>query len=241
MKWSLVDAWNMAGGAPGVVVSASGIAVETRGMNAMYGRMAAWYDLLTGPWEERIRQLGVERLELRAGSKVLAVGSGTGEEIMDLLAEVNEGGMVCGVDISEDMLRYSRRKLWKTGRSARSWVMRADAARLPFRRAVFDAILMSFVLELFDDSEIPKVLCGCHDLMRKGARICVISVSKEGRRGIAMRAYEWAHRHFPRYVDCRPIAAGQSLVAAGFRVAEIAPLSMSGVKVQVLLATKESG
>jgi demethylmenaquinone methyltransferase/2-methoxy-6-polyprenyl-1,4-benzoquinol methylase len=212
-----------------------------RGVGALYGRMATWYDLLTGPWEARIRKLGVQRLGLKAGSRVLAVGSGTGEEILHLSAAVDQGGMVCGVDISEDMLRYSRRKLWKTGRSARSWVMRADAARLPFRRAVFDAVLMSFVLELFDDSEIPEVLCSCRDVMRKGARICVISVSKEGRRGIAMRAYEWAHRHFPRYVDCRPISAGQSLVAAGFRVVGIADLSMSGVKVQVLLATKERG
>jgi len=211
-----------------------------REVGALYGRMAAWYDLLTGPWEAKIRMLGVERLELKAGSRVLAVGSGTGDEILHLSAAVKQGGMVCGVDTSEAMLRYSRRKVGEARRSARTYAMRADAARLPFRGAAFDAIMMSFVLELFDDSEIPKVLRSCQDVMRKDARICVISVSREARPGIVMRAYEWAHNHFPRYVDCRPIAAGQSLATAGFRVLEVADVSMSGVRIQIVLATKGS-
>lgn len=214
--------------------------VKMSGVGGLYGRIAAWYDLLTGPWEARIRKLGVQHLELKGGSRVLAVGSGTGEEILHLSAAADGGGMVCGVDISEDMLRYSRRKVAQAGRSARAWIMCADAARLPFRRAVFDAILMSFVLELFDDSEMLKVLRRCHDVLRKDGRICVISVSKGGRPGIVMRAYEWAHRHFPRYVDCRPIAAGQSLAMAGFRVLNMTDLSMSGVQVQVVLAADGS-
>jgi demethylmenaquinone methyltransferase/2-methoxy-6-polyprenyl-1,4-benzoquinol methylase len=45
-------------------------------------------------------------------------------------------------------------------------------------------------------------------------------MSKAGEHGLVYEAYEWTHRHFPNFVDCRPILVSQVLAAAGFQVTE---------------------
>jgi demethylmenaquinone methyltransferase/2-methoxy-6-polyprenyl-1,4-benzoquinol methylase len=37
---------------------------------------------------------------------------------------------------------------------------------------------------------------------------------------VVYEAYEWTHRHFPNFVDCRPIFVSQVIAAAGFHVTE---------------------
>jgi demethylmenaquinone methyltransferase/2-methoxy-6-polyprenyl-1,4-benzoquinol methylase len=83
-----------------------------------------------------------------------------------------------------------------------------------------DAVFMSFTLELFDTAEIPAVLAQCRRVLRAGGRIVVVGMSKEGAHGLVYEAYEWTHRHFPNFVDCRPILVSQVLAAAGFQVTE---------------------
>ena len=72
---------------------------------------------------------------------------------------------------------------------------------------------------------------------RVGGRIGVVGMSKEGRPGIAVRAYEWSHRHFPNFVDCRPILVRRALEAAGFRTRDSVMMHM-WVPVEVVVGTK---
>jgi demethylmenaquinone methyltransferase/2-methoxy-6-polyprenyl-1,4-benzoquinol methylase len=43
-------------------------------------------------------------------------------------------------------------------------------------------------------------------------------MSKEGGHGVVFELYEWTHKHFPNFVDCRPIFVARALEEAGFRV-----------------------
>jgi len=79
---------------------------------------------------------------------------------------------------------------------------------------------MSFTLELFDTPEIPTVLAQCKRVLKTGGRMVVVGMSKEGEHGVVYEVYEWTHRHFPNFVDCRPILVSQALAAAGFQVME---------------------
>ena len=96
---------------------------------------------------------------------------------------------------------------------------------------------MCFTLELFDTPAIPRVLAECKRVLRPGGRIVVVAVSKEGKQGFVVRAFEWTHRHFPNLMDCRPIYARHALEAAGFVTDESAVESM-WVPVEIVRARK---
>jgi ubiquinone/menaquinone biosynthesis C-methylase UbiE len=101
-----------------------------------------------------------------------------------------------------------------------------------------NALLMSFTLELFDTPEIPLVLQECWRVLRVEGRIAVIAMSRRGRVGLMLRLYEWAHKRWPAYLDCRPIYAQEALQAAGFTVAESSVALMYGLPVEIVLAQK---
>jgi hypothetical protein len=53
-----------------------------------------------------------------------------------------------------------------------------------------------------------------------------------------MRLYEWAHRKWPRYADCRPIYVERSMTACGYVVASRRRARMAGLSLDTLLAIK---
>jgi demethylmenaquinone methyltransferase/2-methoxy-6-polyprenyl-1,4-benzoquinol methylase len=65
----------------------------------------------------------------------------------------------------------------------------------------------------------------------------VVAVSKMGKDGAIMKAYEWTHKHFPNLVDCRPIFVKAALEAAGFKVRKQQVETM-WVPVEIVLGVK---
>lgn len=115
-----------------------------------------------------------------------------------------------------------------------------DAAKLPFENDFFDAVFMSFTLELFDTPEIPIVLRECHRVLRSCGRMVIVSMTKKHEESIAVRFYEWARRRLPNYMDCRPIFVREAIAAAGFQVLETKDHQMLGLPMEVVRAKKES-
>jgi demethylmenaquinone methyltransferase/2-methoxy-6-polyprenyl-1,4-benzoquinol methylase len=112
-----------------------------------------------------------------------------------------------------------------------------DGVRLSFDSDFFDAIFMSFTLELFDTQEIHLVLQECHRALKNDGRICIVSLSKI-RGGIRVKLYEWFHRKFPNIVDCRPIFVKQAVEDAGFNLINHIVTMMWGLPVEIVLAGK---
>jgi len=195
--------------------------------------------VFVGGWEKKYREEGVRKLDVRNGERVLEIGFGTGHCIQSIAQSVGDSGKVYGMDISEGMLTLTRDRVQRAGLSGRVELALGDAVSLPFEAGFFDAVFMSFTLELFDTPDIPLVLAECMRVVKAGGRICVVASSKEGKEGkLAVRFYEWAHRKLPAHVDCRPIFPQRSLVEAGFHLLGVSQVSRCGLAAEIVVAVK---
>jgi ubiquinone/menaquinone biosynthesis C-methylase UbiE len=203
---------------------------------ASYDRLSRWYDLLAGRSERRFMEMGLHRLAVQEGEAVLEIGFGTGHGIVALAQAVGRSGRVYGIDLSQGMLDITRSRVARAALDNRVHLYLEDAVHLPFEANSMDAVLMSFTLELFDTLEIPVILQECWRVLRPAGRIVVVAMSRRGRVGWMLRLYEWAHRRWPSYLDCRPIHAQEALQGAGFALAEFTLSMMYGLPVEIVLA-----
>lgn len=82
---------------------------------------------------QRVKRRMSELMGVTAGSRLLDVGSGTGDDVRALAALSGPAGRVIGVDHSEAMIQEAR------ARPGPGEFVLADAQALPFPQATFDA------------------------------------------------------------------------------------------------------
>ena len=207
---------------------------ETR---AFYNKLAKVYDLLAEHSEQPMRRIGLELLAARPGETMLEIGFGTGHCLVELARAVGPTGKVYGIDIAENMVAKAQELVTNEGVGGRVQLTCGDAENLPYPDASCDGIFMSFTLELFDTPDIPKVLAECKRVLRQGGRLANVSISKQGKPGLVLRAFEWTHRHFPNLMDCRPIYVRQAIEAVGFKI-QAARNEHMWVPVEIVLGIK---
>jgi len=201
-----------------------------------YDRLSRWYDLIAGSSERTFALRGLARLALRPGERVLEIGAGTGALLAELARHVGPNGAAWGVDLSLGMCRVAHARLARDGMLSRTAPVCGDAVWLPCPAAAFDAIFMSFTLELFPDAEIAQVLAECRRVLRPDGRVGVVALAQTGEPGLMSRLYAWAHRRFPAIVDCRPLPLAPILAEHGFRVTAVTAGSLWGLPVEIVLA-----
>jgi demethylmenaquinone methyltransferase/2-methoxy-6-polyprenyl-1,4-benzoquinol methylase len=204
----------------------------------MYNRYGLLYDFIGGQFERPYTMIGIKLLCVKQNDHVLEIGFGTGHALVALAKAVGENGKVTGIDISERMCTISFQRIEQAGVSDRIQLHCGDALPLPFGKAVFDKVLMSFTLELFDTPDIPLLLRECLRVLKPEGRICVVSLAKTRKASLIERLYEWIHRLFPHWVDCRPIRPVQELSEVGFKVIKDKTQPMFGLNVGMVVAIK---
>ena len=205
---------------------------------SFYDRISRAYDLIASS-EHRYVEEGLRMLGVRLGERVLEPGCGTGRALARLAAGAGPRGEVTGLDLSGGMLEKARRRLEKKGLAGRVELVKGDAADMPCEDGSYDAVFISFTLELFDAEEMPRVLGECRRVLRPGGRLAVVSLARRGAPGVMERLYGRAHARFPVWVDCRPIPVRDLLAQAGFEASEIRERSMWGLPVDLILAARD--
>jgi len=207
---------------------------------ANYDRLSRWYDWVSAPFERAAREHGLNLLDAQPGEAILEIGFGTGWALLALADSVGPNGLVCGVDPASGMLNMSLRRVRHLAHTHRIELLPGDAVELPFRPSCFDAVFMSFTLELFDTPDILRVVRECERVLHAAGRICVVSLSKTQVPGALERMYERLHAGFPITFDCRPIHVDTSLTSSGFELAAVRTANLWGLPVAIALATKPS-
>jgi arsenite methyltransferase len=154
--------------------------------------------------EQRRTVLGA--LALQPGERAIDIGSGPGLLVCEMAVAVGEGGLVCGVDVSESMLALARaRRPPAEGAPVEYRV--ADAQTLPYDDASFDVAVCTQVYEYVED--VPGALLELRRVLRPGGRALVLDTdwdsivwasSDQERMDRVLAAWEehLVHPHLPR-------------------------------------------
>ncbi len=209
---------------------------EPPGGSTGYDRISRFYDSLSAPGEKRFTQRGLELLAPARGESVLEIGFGTGRALVALARAVGDSGRVYGIDISEGMMHVTQNRLDKAGLIGQVVLEQGHAAQLPFEPSFFDAIFMSFTLELFSEKAIPRVLAECKRVLKTDGRLGIVSMSESDPPTLAQRIYFWGHKSMPGIFDCRPIPLVRLLQKNGFAIQTQVEDRMGGIPVSMVVA-----
>lgn len=163
-------------------------------VESMFDAIAPRYDMLN-----RILSLGIDQgwrrkairmIEPFQPKRILDIATGTAD--LALLAMRLDPEQVVGIDLSEEMLDYGRKKVVEAGHTDRLVLQKGDAEALPFENKSFDAALAAFGVRNFGNlraglSEIWRVL-------EPGAPFVVLEFSHP-RAFPVKQGYEFYSRH----------------------------------------------
>jgi demethylmenaquinone methyltransferase/2-methoxy-6-polyprenyl-1,4-benzoquinol methylase len=162
---------------------------KPRAVEAMFDRIAPRYDalnrVLTFRMDVRWRRAAVDSLKLAPGDRVLDLACGTGDLCRTL---IRASAQPVGVDFSAGMLHAARTD---------APLVRADALRLPFADATFDALTCGFALRNF--AALAPVFAECARILRPGARIALLDVA-EPENPVARSVHSAWFRHVVPFV-----------------------------------------
>jgi phosphatidylethanolamine/phosphatidyl-N-methylethanolamine N-methyltransferase len=113
-----------------------------------YARWAPVYDLVFGAVFDRGRKAAIAAAE-RIGGRILDVGIGTGLSLTDY----SRNNRICGVDLSEPMLRKAQERVAAFGLANVDALAVMDAEKLGFPDAYFDVVVAQYVITVVPDPE----------------------------------------------------------------------------------------
>ena len=203
---------------------------------AFYDRISKAYDMISDSSEHTARERGLELLAADRGENVLVIGFGTGHSVVALGKSVGPTGQVFGVDVSEGMLDVAKKRLVEESVPAKVELSLGDARAMKYADGQFDAVFISFTLELFEADDIQTVLGEIRRVLRPGGRLGVVSLSREEHLNVAAEIYIWLHRHFPHFIDCQPIPVVEHVLRGGFIVDKSEKMSIWGLPVAIVAA-----
>lgn len=184
-----------------------------------YAKISKLYAIVESTFEKGLRVRGLKLLSVQEGEEVLEIGIGTGFSLVEIAKAVGEKGKAYGLDITPQMMEMTRERIEKTGLANRVELQEADARNMPYEDDKFDAVYIASTLELFDTPDIPRVLMEIKRVLKPSGRLCVASLTKEGREGsLFLRFYEWLHQKVPKYASCRPIYVEKSVEDARYEI-----------------------
>ncbi len=155
----------------------------------MFTRIAHRYDLtnrlMTGFQDVRWRRLVIKLAGLKPNASLLDLGTGTGDLAREALKQ-NPTTRVTAADFTLEMMRVGAQTVGPLAFSA------ADALRLPFADASFDAAVSGFLMRNVID--LHKALEEQYRVLKRGGRIVILDTTRPKKN--ILSPFIWMHMHF---------------------------------------------
>ena len=221
------------------------VAEHKRRNRDMFNAIARRYDLLnhllSGGVDVYWRRRALLAAQDKRPQRILDLATGTGD--FALAADRLGPQQVVGIDMAIEMLRLGAAKVAAKGPSARVELLVGDAEQLPFQDNTFDMVTGAFGVRNF--GHIPSGLAEAHRVLKPGGQLLVLDFCEPTAPlfrqlylfyfhkvlpliGGLISGQRRAYAYLPRSVGTFP--QGQAfvelLVAAGFRQAQYAPLTL---------------
>jgi phosphatidylethanolamine/phosphatidyl-N-methylethanolamine N-methyltransferase len=169
--------------------------IDREGVAKAYGRWAPIYDLVFGQVFDAGRQSTIAVAD-KIGGRILDVGVGTGLSLADYSRETR----ICGVDISEPMLRKAQERVRSLNLINVETLAVMDAKSLAFADSFFDAVVAQYVVTAVPDPE--ATLDDFIRVLKPGGEL--ILVNHIGAESGPRRAFELAFAPLARRLGWRP-------------------------------------
>ena len=169
--------------------------IDREGVAKAYGRWAPVYDLVFGKVFDHGRQSTIAIAD-GIGGRILDVGVGTGLS----LSEYAPSTRLCGVDISEPMLRKAQSRVRSLGLKNVETLAVMDAKNLAFADCAFDAVVAQYVITAVPDPE--ATLDDFVRVLKPGGEL--ILVNHIGAERGPRRSFELAFAPLARRLGWRP-------------------------------------
>src|SRR6201998_2348091 len=198
--------------------------IDREGVEKAYGRWAPVYDLVFGKVFDQGRQSTIAEAD-RIGGRILDVGVGTGLSLSDY----SRSTKICGVDISEPMLRRAQSRVRARHLTHTETLWGMERKSLAFKDSSFDAVVAQYVITAVPD---PKAtLDDFVRVLKPGGEL--ILVNHIGAESGPRRLFELAFAPLARRLGWRPEFPWQRLVNwaarhGGVALAERRPMPPMG-------------
>jgi phosphatidylethanolamine/phosphatidyl-N-methylethanolamine N-methyltransferase len=169
--------------------------IDRDGVAKAYARWAPVYDLVFGAVFEKGRRASIEAAD-KVGGRVLDVGVGTGLSLSDYAPTTR----LCGVDLSEPMLRKAQERVRTMNLTNVETLAVMDAKTLAFADNTFDAVVAQYVITTVPDPE--GTLDDFVRVLKSGGEL--ILVNHIGAEAGPRRAFETAFAPVARKLGWRP-------------------------------------
>lgn len=195
-----------------------------------------WYDVFSYFYDTalerqyaRARGVAAEALDLRDGSVVLDLPTGTGASLPPLVSGVGATGRVVGVDLSEGMVARARDRVARAG-----WTnvdLHVGDVVQPPPVAGYDRLHVFLGMSVFPDPE--RAFATLWGGLAPGGRCVIVDVYNE-RPGVQGKMVEWIARADVRRRSWERLSA----VGAGFERRVIQDQAEDGGEMWLATATK---
>ncbi len=180
----------------------------------LYSRIAWLYDPFTDH-EQAHHIKAIQMADLSGNELVLEVACGTGRATFEIAKKLLNGKLFA-IDLTWQMLKRAKRKIYMAGLSEKVVFAIADAKELPFSTQTFDVIYNAYMFDLIDLSDFSLILSEFKRVLKPGGKLILVNMSKNNQNKTFYEfLYESGLLQFSSG-GCRPVFLKPFVEAEGF-------------------------